>query len=118
MEIVRKKFTTYSIKEPLIGYIMSRFPKITETFILREMLELEKSGQPLLILPLIRLKEPVFHAEVKQLMSRVIFTPFISVKIISARRLAVSLAARGGIILQWTVRSSSCRSANLFKGAL
>jgi len=118
MEIVRKKFTTYSIKEPLIGYIMSRFPKITETFILREMLELEKSGQPLLILPLIRLKEPVFHAEVKQLMSRVIFTPFISVKIISANLHFMTRSPRKYLKILWTVLRENFGSANLFKGAL
>ena len=118
MEIVRKKFTTYSIKEPLIGYIMSRFPKITETFILREMLELEKSGQPLIIFPLLRVKEPVFHPEVEKLMSKVQFTPFISLKIISANLHFMTRSPRKYLKVLWTVLRENFGSVNLFKGAL
>ena len=44
-----------------IAYIMSRFPKLSETFILRELLELERQGQPVVIFPLLRSKETVHH---------------------------------------------------------
>lgn len=38
---------------PTVGYVMSRFPKISETFILREMTQLEADGLHLEVLPLI-----------------------------------------------------------------
>ncbi|MBO9343930.1 MAG: colanic acid biosynthesis glycosyltransferase WcaL, partial [Roseiflexus sp.] len=46
-----------------VAYTMSRFPKITETFILIEMLELERQGVRVEIFPLIREREPVQHAD-------------------------------------------------------
>jgi colanic acid/amylovoran biosynthesis glycosyltransferase len=46
-----------------IAYIMSRFPGLSETFILREMIELEKQGWCLGLYPLIYQQEPVVHAE-------------------------------------------------------
>src|SRR4051795_10791622 len=37
-----------------VAYLMSRFPKITETFILYEILELEQLGMQIEVFPLIR----------------------------------------------------------------
>ena len=47
-----------------VAYMMSRFPKITETFILYEILELKKLGIDVEIYPLIRERVPIQHPEV------------------------------------------------------
>lgn len=67
-----------------VAYIMSRFPKITETFVLYEMLELERRGFDVGIYPLLKVDETVTHPEVREVMPRVRYTPFISVAIIRA----------------------------------
>jgi glycosyltransferase involved in cell wall biosynthesis/aminoglycoside phosphotransferase (APT) family kinase protein len=63
---------------------MSRFPLLTETFILREMLELERVGVPLAIFPLLRAEGSVRHAEVDGLRAEVDYTPFLSRRILAA----------------------------------
>ena len=67
-----------------VAYIMSRFPLLTETFILREMLALERQGVSLLVLPLLRARQPVRHAEVERLRAEVHYTPFVSAAIAAA----------------------------------
>ena len=46
-----------------ISYTMSRFPKLTETFILYEILEFERLGVAVEVFPLVREKNTVIHAE-------------------------------------------------------
>lgn len=61
-----------------IAVIMTRFPKIDETFILREINELERAGQPVLVVPLLRGESKVVHEEAKPWVRRALFTPFLS----------------------------------------
>ena len=60
-----------------IAYMMSRFPHLPETFILREMVELERQGWQVALYPLILQKQPVIHAEAKPWMARANALPFI-----------------------------------------
>lgn len=53
-----------------VAYIMSRFPGLSETFILREMCELERLGWSLGLYPLIYQEESVIHEEAKNWMQR------------------------------------------------
>lgn len=53
-----------------VAYTMSRFPKLTETFILIEMLELERQGVRIEIFPLIRERAPVQHADAQAMVER------------------------------------------------
>jgi colanic acid/amylovoran biosynthesis glycosyltransferase len=53
-----------------IAYIMSRFPGLSETFILREMCEMERLGWTLDLYPLIYQEESVVHDEAKDWMKR------------------------------------------------
>ncbi len=53
-----------------VAYTMSRFPKLTETFILVEMLELERQGVRVEIFPLIRERAPVQHADAQAMVER------------------------------------------------
>ena len=52
-------------KEPRkrIAYIVSRFPKITETFILFEIVELARLGTEVGVFSILREKEGIMHAE-------------------------------------------------------
>lgn len=53
-----------------IAYIMSRFPKISETFILYEILELQRLGMRVEVFPLIQQHEPIIHAEAQGVINR------------------------------------------------
>jgi colanic acid/amylovoran biosynthesis glycosyltransferase len=67
-----------------IAYMMSRFPKLTETFVLYEILAVEEDGMEVEIYPLMREKAPVVQTEAQALVSRAHFTPFFSVAILTA----------------------------------
>lgn len=67
-----------------VAYIVSRFPHLPETFILREMIELEKQGTEVSLFPLLRNNEPVYHRQAEPWMERAHFTPFISWAILAA----------------------------------
>lgn len=69
---------------PRIAYVMSRFPKLTETFILYEMIELERLGVAVEIFPLMREPEKVVHPEAAGMMPRVRFMPFLSAPVAAA----------------------------------
>lgn len=118
MKTTRKEFEEFPDNESLIAYIMSRFPKVTETFILREMIELEKIGQPILILPLLPVNEPVIHHDVNYLMNKVSFTPFISLDILSANFRFLIRDAEKYLKILWIALKGNFGSANLFIGAL
>ena len=70
---------------PRVAYVMSRFPKLTETFVLYEILALEKFGIEVQIYPLLRERQAVSHPEVFKLLSRVHFLPFLSLPILRAQ---------------------------------
>jgi len=64
-----------------VAYLMSRYPKITETFILNEVLALADTGVEVSLFPLQREKASVVHPSALALMHKVTFTPFMSFRI-------------------------------------
>lgn len=54
-----------------LGYILSRYPLLSETFILREMQELERQGHELVVFPLITVSKGLRHQRVKELRARI-----------------------------------------------
>ena len=48
---------------PLIAYMMSRFPKLTETFVLFEMIALQRQGAQVEVFPLLRARNTALHPE-------------------------------------------------------
>lgn len=66
------------------AYMMSRFPKISETFILFEILEQERLGHTVEVFPLLREHQPVTHPEAERITARAHFHPFISLPIVFA----------------------------------
>jgi colanic acid/amylovoran biosynthesis glycosyltransferase len=61
-----------------IAFVVSRFPKITETFILYEILALERLGIQAEMFALMRERQPIAHPEAVAMLERVHFAPFIS----------------------------------------
>ena len=63
-----------------ITYVMSRFPKLTETFVLYEMLELRRRGFRIVVFPL-RLEQPdKTHPEAAQLSDEIFDVPLFSLR--------------------------------------
>ena len=56
-----------------VAYLLSRFPKLTETFILYEMLELKRQGVQVTVHALVRESAEQAHPEARQLMPEVEF---------------------------------------------
>ncbi len=61
-----------------------RFPKLSETFILREMTELRRQGHDIVPYPLILQRTSVIHEEAKPWLPRMRYTPFISSDVLAA----------------------------------
>lgn len=68
-----------------IAYMMSRFPKVTETFILYEMLELQKLGLQIEVFPLLRQRETTAHPEVQQIADHVHYHRILSLGVLMAQ---------------------------------
>jgi glycosyltransferase involved in cell wall biosynthesis len=97
---------------------MSRFPKITETFILFEILELERRGMEVRIFPLLRGRERVVHPEARQLLPRVRFLPFLSGPILAANARCFKRHPRRYLGVLAEVLWHNRGSLNFFVGAL
>ncbi len=61
-----------------VAYIMSRFPKLTETFVLYEMLELRRAGFETVVLPLRLEQENAAHPEVQEMAGDIFPAPLFS----------------------------------------
>lgn len=87
-----------------VAYLMSRFPKISETFILYEIVALEELGLEVEIFPLVREREPVQHREAERLAARAHDIPLVSRAVLGAqfhwlkRRPRAYLAAWGAAL--------------------
>ena len=56
-----------------VAYLLKRFPRLSETFVLNEMLELQRQGVPLRIYALMDPQEKQVHAEAARLRSEVVY---------------------------------------------
>ena len=61
-----------------IGYILRKFPVLSETFILNEMLALEAKGVVVSIFSLARSNDPKFHEDLPRLRALISYVPEIS----------------------------------------
>ena len=101
-----------------VAYIMSRFPKITETFILYEILAVQRQGVHVEVYPLWRERTKVVHPDAVPLVARAHFQPFISLRILCTHLyfLLCRPAAYFGTL--WTLLRSNWGSLRFFFGAL
>ena len=58
-----------------IGYVLKRFPRISETFVAAELIELERQGEHVTVFALSRPDEPFEHGFVQELRARVVYLP-------------------------------------------
>jgi len=80
-----------------VAYVMSRFPKLTETFILFEILAVEETGVRVELFPLLRTDERTMHPEARPLVDRANFSPFLSWPIVRSQWRALRRRPRGYI---------------------
>ncbi len=101
-----------------VAYIMSRFPKITETFVLFEMREMERLGLDVDVYPLQRERTAVSHPEASPYVERAKFAPWLTCAMLAA--CAHFLLRRPRVFLQtvWTLVRANFGSARYLAGAL
>jgi len=101
-----------------VAYIMSRFPKLTETFVLYEMLALQQQGVGVEIFPLINERAHVMHEEAKPFAARARYQPLLSWPIIKAQWHFLRTQPRAYLGLWWEVLHGAWGSANYVIGGL
>jgi len=70
---------------PLVAYVVSRFPKLSETFVLFEILAVEQEGIHVEIYPLQRERADTIHPEAKRLVERAHYAPLLSLAILGSQ---------------------------------
>jgi len=78
----RRSPPTTAPKAPRVAYVVSRFPKLSETFVLYEILAVEEHGVEVEIYPLQRERAQTLHLEARRLVERAHFTPLLSGEIL------------------------------------
>ena len=67
-----------------VAYVMSRFPKLTETFVLYEMMAVEKLGVEVDVYPLLKARNTIAHPEAAHFVARAHFHAFMSRPVVEA----------------------------------
>ena len=102
-----------------VAYIMSRFPKLTETFVLYEILAMEQLGLQVEVFPLQREDERVLHAEAEQLVNRARFTPLLfSWSLLAAHIYYLRRRPAAYFASLWTLLWANLGSLRFFAAAL
>ena len=101
-----------------IAYIMSRFPKITETFILNEILAVEQQGMQVEIYPLLRERTTVIHPQAVSLVRRAHFHPFLSWRVLCAQVHFLRRKPRVYLGTLWTLLRTNWGNFRFFTRAL
>lgn len=101
-----------------VAYIVSAFPALPETFVLYEIVEMEKLGVPVELYPLRRLRSKLKHPEADPWMKRAHYRPFLSFGVLRSQ---FRFLRRGAIRYFKTfadVLWSTWGSADFFFGAV
>jgi len=107
-----------AVVRPPIAVLLSRFPLVTETFILREVIEMERQGQPVRLVPLMRESPAVIHREAVPWTRSALFTPFLSSAILAANARALRRAPTLYLRILAEIVRGSLGSLNLLLRAL
>lgn len=101
-----------------VAYIMSRFPKLTETFILFEMSAMKREGVQIEVYPLLKEKTGVMHPEALPFVEAAHFQPFVSLEIVRANLHFIRRKPRTYLGTLWTLLSRNWGSFRFFTGVL
>jgi glycosyltransferase involved in cell wall biosynthesis len=101
-----------------VAYVMSRFPKLSETFVMNEILAVERQGAVVEVYPLLRERVDMIHDAARPLVERAHYFPFLSWPIAKSqaywlrRRPGAYLGALGSLV------RGTAGSLNFFLGAV
>ncbi len=101
-----------------VAYIMSRFPHLPETFILREMIELERIGWQVLLYPLIVQKQALVHEEARDWVARAVDLPWVSGPILGSNLRCLFLQPGKYLGTLWQVVRENSSSPKFLARAL
>jgi colanic acid/amylovoran biosynthesis glycosyltransferase len=101
-----------------VAYVMSRFPKLTETFILGEILAVEEHRVEVELFPLLRERAKVVHPEAVPLCERARFQPFLSLPILGSQLHFLRRKPRHYLGALSALLRGTWGSANFLVGAL
>jgi colanic acid/amylovoran biosynthesis glycosyltransferase len=76
---------TATERPPRVAYVMSRFPKVSETFVLNEILAVERTGVEVRLHPLLRERARILHPGAAELVARAHYQPFLSGPILASQ---------------------------------
>ena len=103
---------------PRIAYVMSRFPKLSETFVLAEILALERRRVRVDVYPLLRERAAVVHPDAERVVAVARYEPFLS-PAVAASQLAWLARRPDAYLRAWRdVLAETWGSPNFFAGAL
>jgi glycosyltransferase involved in cell wall biosynthesis len=105
-------------RAPRVAYMMSRFPKLTETFILYEMLAVQAQGVTVELFPLQRERTTVMHPEAAPLVARAHYQPLLSGAILRAQWHYLRRKPRAYLGALRDLLRANWGSARYFVGAL
>lgn len=101
-----------------IAYVMSRFPKISETFVLYEMKALQELGASVEVFPLLRGPAGPRHPEAIPFERAAHFMPLLSPSVVAANVRAFWRAPNVYLGTWWEALSGTMGSSKFFLGAL
>lgn len=101
-----------------VAYVMSRFPRLTETFVLFEMLSLEAEGHAVDVYPLLREHPGVMHAQARDVVARARYLPFISFAIMGSQIHFLRSRPRAYLSAIADIIRGTWRSPNFLVGGL
>lgn len=101
-----------------VAYVTSRFPKLSETFVLGELLALERRGVPVDLYPLLRERARLVHPEAAPVVARARYTPFLSPAVAASQLFWLRRRPRAYLRAWCDVATGTWGSANFFLGAL
>lgn len=103
---------------PTVAYVMSRFPRLSETFVLFEMIALEDSGAKVELFPLIRERARVVHPEAQRYVERMHYETAGSPRVLVSNLWWLRNDARRYLSTWWAVVTGTRRSWNFLLGGV
>jgi colanic acid/amylovoran biosynthesis glycosyltransferase len=101
-----------------VAYVMSRFPKLTETFVLFEMAAVERQGAEIRLFPLLREREPAMHPEAAAYVARATYLPVLSPAILASHGYFLRRSPRRYLGTLGAMLRGTWRSPNFLLGGI
>lgn len=101
-----------------MAYMTSRFPKLTETFVFYEILELERQGMRVEVFPLVRENEQVMHPDAQATVDRAHYSTVFSVAVLAAQLYWLLRDPRAYLRAWWQALRGNLGSRKFFIRAL